>query len=485
MRGWRRPEFAIGLDAAGRIALPVPTVGFAPEGVTIQQLSIEGGRAILTDAASGSRLVLDKFEFKGDVRSLAGPAKGEGSFVVAGQHYPYRFSASRLNDDGSIKVRLALDPIDRPFTAEADLSIRIENGVPQFEGVSGIRACGRARARRRAARSFSNPGASPARSRATATAQRSIRSSSSTDPTSVRSSCAAAPGWCSAPSRSSTASCPRRRSTSTASWRCPRRPAAARCRRSRCSRNTPRVRCACRSRSASACRSKRSRSPALRSSASAGSFKSDGETWEIERLELRAPGITQVRVGGRVGLTPSGAVFKGPLDVDANDPARLARLVDRPCRRAVGDRRPAARRRHADARQRPVAVEALKAEVDRMTVAGRSRLSLGRRSSSCPHRLARSPRREIDIDRIHALGKAMFDDGVVRLAARGRSVPQDRPRHDRRRRREAGRCRHADRRPRCRDRPFRRRRLRRCDARGEGPDRHRGGSRRMARSAST
>ena len=38
-------------------------------------------------------LVLENLEFKGELRSLAGPIKGEGSFVIAGQHYPYRISA--------------------------------------------------------------------------------------------------------------------------------------------------------------------------------------------------------------------------------------------------------------------------------------------------------------------------------------------------------------------------------------------------------
>ena len=139
------PELAIGLDRSGHLALPVPSVRFAPDAVSIQRLSITDGRAILTDAASGSRLVLDKLEFNGDLRSLAGPAKGDGSFVVAGQHYPYRFSAGRVGDDGSVKVRLNVDPIDRPLTAEADLSISIEQGVPHFDGnLAFARPVGRA-----------------------------------------------------------------------------------------------------------------------------------------------------------------------------------------------------------------------------------------------------------------------------------------------------------------------------------------------------
>ena len=128
------PEFAAGLDGTGRLAWPIPKIGFDPEGVAIERLKIQDGRAILSDAASGSRLVLDKLEFKGELRSLAGPIKGEGSVVVAGQHYPYRVATSRIAEDSGVRVRLAVDPIDRPLTAEADVSISLDHGTPRFEG---------------------------------------------------------------------------------------------------------------------------------------------------------------------------------------------------------------------------------------------------------------------------------------------------------------------------------------------------------------
>src|ERR1700730_4452537 len=52
------PDFSAGLDSSGRLAWPVPKMGFDPEGVSIARLKIENGRAILTDGASGSRLML-------------------------------------------------------------------------------------------------------------------------------------------------------------------------------------------------------------------------------------------------------------------------------------------------------------------------------------------------------------------------------------------------------------------------------------------
>jgi hypothetical protein len=92
------PELTAGLDPSGHLSWPVPKLGFDLDGVAIERLNIEDGRAVLVDAASDSRLVFDKVEFHGELRSLAGPVKGDGSFVVAGQAYPYRVSpaASRM-----------------------------------------------------------------------------------------------------------------------------------------------------------------------------------------------------------------------------------------------------------------------------------------------------------------------------------------------------------------------------------------------------
>ena len=139
------PELGAGLDGSGRIAWPLPKLGFDLEGVAIERLQIEDGRAVLTDAANDTRLVLEKLEFRGELRSLAGPVKGDGSFVVAGQRYPYRVSTGRIAEDGGVKVRLAVESPQLPLTTDADLTIWTEQGTPRFEGsVQLVRPVGRA-----------------------------------------------------------------------------------------------------------------------------------------------------------------------------------------------------------------------------------------------------------------------------------------------------------------------------------------------------
>src|SRR5262249_51938732 len=139
------PEFSAGLDGSGRLAWPVPKLGFSLESVSIARLHIQDGRASLADAANDGHLVLEKLEFTGELRSLAGPVKGDGSFVVARQRYPSRIATRPIAEGSGAKVRFGVDPIDQPLAAEADVSIWIERGMPRFEGsVQFARAVGRA-----------------------------------------------------------------------------------------------------------------------------------------------------------------------------------------------------------------------------------------------------------------------------------------------------------------------------------------------------
>jgi large subunit ribosomal protein L24 len=127
-------EFAAALDRNGRLEWPAPAIGFDPDSISIEHLDIRDSRALLADSASGSGIVLDQVEFSGELRTLAGPLKGQGSFYLAGLHYPYRISASRTGDEG-VRVHLNVDPIDRPLTADADGFVSIDNGMPRFVGM--------------------------------------------------------------------------------------------------------------------------------------------------------------------------------------------------------------------------------------------------------------------------------------------------------------------------------------------------------------
>jgi len=128
------PQMRLGLDKNGQVATPNLDVGFKPEAIAIERLSIDDGRLTLTDAANGGSVTLENLYFNGAATSLRGPYRGEGDVVVAGSHYPYRLSAGRYDDDGNVKLHVNVDPRDRPLNFEVDGTLSLAAGSPNFDG---------------------------------------------------------------------------------------------------------------------------------------------------------------------------------------------------------------------------------------------------------------------------------------------------------------------------------------------------------------
>src|SRR5262249_37673788 len=125
------PSVRLGLEADGRLDWPKVQGSIDPDQLAIERLRIDDGRAVLTDARKGEGVVLEKLWFKGELRSLFGPAKGEGGFATEGDRYSYRLAAARADGEGT-KVKLGLDPSAHPLTIDADGTLRLENGGPAF-----------------------------------------------------------------------------------------------------------------------------------------------------------------------------------------------------------------------------------------------------------------------------------------------------------------------------------------------------------------
>ncbi|MBO0758019.1 MAG: hypothetical protein J2P54_19405, partial [Bradyrhizobiaceae bacterium] len=146
MRGqWRaaalrvgRPEFTVGLDENGKVDAPPLAIGLDSDRLAIDHLVIDNGRVTLRDAPSGTRVVLDQLWFNGDMRSLAGPISGEGAFVISDQLYGYRVTAGRRDDEGGTKVKLSVEPADLPLAAETEGTLWVDRGAPRFEGTATL-----------------------------------------------------------------------------------------------------------------------------------------------------------------------------------------------------------------------------------------------------------------------------------------------------------------------------------------------------------
>ena len=146
MRGeWRAtdlhlsgPQLHLGLDKSGHVQAPVLAIGFKPDALTIDRLGIDGGKIVLSDAANGNTVTLDRLYFNGQAASLAGPFKGEGGVTIAGSQFPFRISTGRYADDGKLKIHVNINPVEHPLAIEADGTLAVHDGAPQFDGAMKV-----------------------------------------------------------------------------------------------------------------------------------------------------------------------------------------------------------------------------------------------------------------------------------------------------------------------------------------------------------
>ncbi len=143
MRGeWRATELTVngvaldlGLDQKGRIDWPVSSDNTNLAALAIDRVNLTG-RVALHDAASRSTLELNDIAFSGDVRGLAGSVRGNGNFTVSGTRYPFRISSSQ--DGGGARLRLTLDPGLHGWSIDLDGALAFEARVPHFDGTMAV-----------------------------------------------------------------------------------------------------------------------------------------------------------------------------------------------------------------------------------------------------------------------------------------------------------------------------------------------------------
>lgn len=142
MRGeWRATELTVngmavdfGLDAKGRVDLPSTASGtFNLASLAIERVNLNG-RIAFHDAASRSTLELTDIAFSGDVRSLAGSVRGDGRFTAAGVRYPFRVSSGPSADGSATRFHLNIDPGERAILADLEGVLAFDNRLPKFDG---------------------------------------------------------------------------------------------------------------------------------------------------------------------------------------------------------------------------------------------------------------------------------------------------------------------------------------------------------------
>ena len=408
-------EIAITLDRNGRLDWPAPSVGFDPEAISIERLDIRDSRVLLADAASGYGMVLDKLDFKGELRTLSGPVKGQGSFYADGQHYPYRVAASRVGDD-RLRVRLNIDPIDRPLTADVEGFLSVESGAPRFAGSLTL-----ARPLTRAPAGSQGEVLEPWRltgkidGNSTRAVVEQIEFQYGPDERPIRMRGDARINFGASPRFTGVLSSPqvdldRILALPEAQRRSPLAAIRAFADYFAGSQRLP---------------IPVSLGVSIESLTLAGAtlqrfsgdFVSEANGWDIEKLELRAPGLSHLALSGGLGVA-DGISFAGQMRLVSKDPRTLiAWLTDRP-----EDQITAAASLGVEGDLKlssgEVAVDRLKANLDRMSVEGRLAYAWG--TSQRPSRIeavVSSP--DIDLDRAQGLLQGLFDGTFFEVPREG------------------------------------------------------------------
>jgi large subunit ribosomal protein L24 len=129
--------------------------------------------------------------------------------------------------------------------------------------------------------------------------------------------------------------------------------------------------------------------------------------WNVDTLELRAPGATLMRVNGKLAVAERKVEFKGPVKFDSSDPAVFFAWVEGRSaagRPALGPMRGGGTVTLGGER---IAVDELSAEIDRKPLEGR--LSYRFATPAMPARLdAALGAADLDLDRTLSVGNALF-----------------------------------------------------------------------------
>lgn len=379
MRGeWRAtemqlsgPRVMLGLDERGKVRTPNVAVAFNPDALVIDRLIIDDGEVTLADAASGASITLDRFWFNGEARSLLGPFKGEGAFALDGELFPYRVSSGRYNDDGAVKLRLNVDPVNRPLSIDVDGALVLAGNAPRFDGaVTLARPVGIAAQGTPALRGVTPPWrlSGKIKARAQSALIENIDFQYGAEELGVRLTGVADLTFGKSPLFNVVLSGRQidldRAMTGAG---VPRAPAAA-------LRELVEV-------------GGRLFHPGVPIKLGLGidqvtvgggalqnlrgDISSGAGRWNLDRMEFRAPGFTQVRLSGGLILGDPATSFNGPVEIEAGDVKVLAAWLEGRGDTGQGDRRLLRLRGDLTLGNEKIAVERLTAEFERKTISGR------------------------------------------------------------------------------------------------------------------
>src|SRR6185437_11648269 len=138
-----------------------------------------------------------------------------------------------------------------------------------------------------------------------------------------------------------------------------------------------------------------------------GDIAADMGGWNLTSLEFSAPGFTQARLSGHLAIADSSVTFRGPAEIDSNDPKTLAAWLEGRAPPAQGQLQQLSLRGDVTLGSKRLAVEHLTAGFAGKTIAGR--LAYVFPANGQPSKLdAALNAPEIDLDAVFGFGQALL-----------------------------------------------------------------------------
>ena len=363
------PEFNLGIDGSGDLTLPPITPGFDGDRLSIERLNIEDGRAVLTDSRNGSRTTLDKIWFNGDLRSLLGPFRGEGAFVAGGDLYAYRVAAGRA-EQGALKLRLNIDPVEKPLAVDADGVLSFNGTAPRFEGaVTFTRPAGLALPNGQTL--TSDPWRFTSRVKATPASAlfEAIEFQYGPEERAVRLNGTAELKFGDKPRFDGVLSAAQIDLDRAFPSATPGKPLPLAALKTLGNSFAGGMGPSIPARIGISIEALTLAGANIQSFR--GDLRSDGEAWNLDGFELRAPGFTQINLSGRLELASDRIGFTGPVSVDSTDPTTLVAWLEGKSTGSATRMKPFRGRGDLTLGNERIAIERLTAEIDRKWVEGR------------------------------------------------------------------------------------------------------------------
>jgi uncharacterized protein involved in outer membrane biogenesis len=134
-----RPKGSIDIAADGTIDWAMrPSTPFDAARISLEKLTITEGQITVRHAESGRSHVLSEINTEVSARSLAGPWRFGGTLRLDGMRMAVSVSTGKVDETGSMRLRVVADPAVYPAVIEADGNVRLDKGAPTYVGAFKI-----------------------------------------------------------------------------------------------------------------------------------------------------------------------------------------------------------------------------------------------------------------------------------------------------------------------------------------------------------